>query len=194
MHRRVMRYIVAAGLIVPSFAASAQDLGVQGTAAFNAIWTGTATRSDGFTLGEHRFSGRIAVRVGPELFVGASVGSLQSFVGITLDGTPLPNTTDAEQAAVLGSAYVQWYPLRRTSAFVRGGAGYAHTTTSYPSGSFIYMDSHVRATATVGLGLDVPLHDHLAATVSLDYTRLLGGEIGRELKASLLAGMGLTIR
>jgi hypothetical protein len=140
----------------------------------------------------------VAVRILSHLYVGVSVGSWQTeatAVGVSVDGLPRNDLRSAIATAVNGGLYAQDYPVHRTGLFVRGGLGFGQTRTYYPEDIiYIVVQDHTRMAISGGLGTDIPIRRHLAATLSADYSRLLGvANDTEELRSALLVGLGITI-
>ena len=100
--------------------------------------------------------------------------------------------------AVVGSIYVQWYPISSTPLFVRAGGGIGQTRTYLPGEAHgiptMQVARSTRAAPTFGAGFDVGIGSHLAITGSLDLTYLLGHAGGRQLKSGVATSIGLTVR
>lgn len=199
MIRQLVTLSLVFGVAAPGLEAQRRlaDLGVQGTAALNLIWNRTALHSDGFRRSGTRFGGRVAARVARRSYAGLSVGSWLAEFELAPGGDPQPDQLTTVPTAVVWSAYLEQYPLRRWPLFLRAGVGLAHTRTYYPSSSqgfaTLLAQHFTRVAPTIGTGVDVAIAPHLAITASLDYTRLLGVQGGRELRAGMLAGLGLTV-
>ena len=193
---------LAAGLMVLVLAIPLQgqlpadELGAQGTMAFNVIWNSVlpgavfANSITGLHPGEQRYSGRAALRLRPGLYLGASVGSWQfNFVRFK-SSTAISSMSDAVNI----SPYVQLYPLRHARVFVRAGAGWVNTW-SYDGGGFDIQGYKAnRLSVTAGVGADFPFRSHLALTLSGDYTKVIGAKNYAEAESAVLLGVGPTIR
>jgi hypothetical protein len=176
-------------------------LGLEATAAYAAIWNGTAnptsTLSKAFGA---RFNGRIGLRVGRGIFVGLSAGSWMYVPAASSYDNDFGLTAGAVVSAVIASPYAQWYPRRmRDLLFVRVGFGYAGIASYLPRqvmqspAPLVETHSH-HATASAGIGVDLPLHRHLALTISADYTSVFGTATGFEPTSATTVGVGLTVR
>jgi hypothetical protein len=202
LHVSRARLAIALSIFAAPLAAqSPGDLGLQATAAYAAIWNGTAnptsTLSKAFGA---RFNGRIALRVGPGTFVGLNAGSWMYFPGAGQYDNVFGEEAGAVVSAVIASPYVQWYPRHFGALlFVRGGLGYASVVSYYPAqvsqspAPLVETHSH-HASASAGVGVDIPLHRHLALTISADYTAVLGTATGFEPTSATTVGLGLTVR
>lgn len=203
MRQRAEMLLAVTSLFATPLAAQATDeLGLQGTAAYNLIWNATAGPDDcSYCSITRRFSGRIAVRLAPRIYGGLSAGSWEYPIGVALDGKTQPHLYDVLATSVLLSTYVQAYPTARAGVFVRGGVGYAANRTYYCDclnsrevDPLVIRDESSHASITAGLGFDLPFRPHLALTISADYTALLGAERGREAIAAFQVGLGVTLR
>jgi hypothetical protein len=176
-------------------------LDAQGTASYNLLWNTTAHASDCFCLRAYRFSGRVSIRIRPQLYVGISAGSLEYAIAVTADGKVDPNIYSAVATSVVLSSYVQVYPGVTHRVFVRSGIGYAANRTYYPDlADTVEFDNYLtraksgHASITAGVGADLPVRGHFAMTLAADYTLLLGATTGREPTSSISIGLGLTLR
>jgi opacity protein-like surface antigen len=140
------------------------------------------------------------MQVGRDLYLGVSAGSWMYAAGLGSaynDGAD--QLLDAVATAVVTTAFVQTYPVSAVPFFVRAGLGYANTATYTPAPVFatpapLIEDRHDRFALTAGAGIDIPLRQHFAVTVSVDYTRLTGTATGFEPTAAVQIGLGLTVR
>jgi hypothetical protein len=184
-------------IVTPIRALRAQatpDAGVQITAAMAASRIQTGDHAGSKAL----FNGRIGFRVARSLYIGMSAGSWVTGGDLGHCDPHCGQILSGVASAVAASPYAQWYPFRGARAFVRGGIGFAHATTYTPMQAFtvptpLVEEDHIRPSATSGMGVDFPVFHRLAATLSLDYTRILGALPSAEVHSLVMAGFGLTL-
>jgi hypothetical protein len=176
------------------------NIGLQGTAAYALIWNRAAHAVDSpYTAQTARFNGRIALKVGRNVYLGISAGSWMYAADFGEYDSDFGQSVVAVATAVVTTAFAQTYPVRAVPFFVRAGLGFASTATYTPTPlqeipAPLIEDRHGRFALTAGTGIDIPLRQHFAVTLSADYTRLTGTATGFESTAAVQLGLGLTVR
>ena len=171
-----------------------QPLPVSGGMSWNVIFHEAAPEGHR-TLGATRFSGRLAVRLSENAYLGFSVGSWAREGRYIAPQIPVDVIASRSEAA-LHSVYAQVYGRAfGLCPFLRGGIGLARTETFLPAGGMIDRLAHWRGQLGVGTGLEVHLGGNMYLSPSVDFGAILGvdHEAG-ELRRALSVGIGLILR